>query len=126
MGHKEWRDDGKTITRCYTIALKLWDEFNANFVLLYFSSYRSIKIWHPYFKNVKKKAIRQCIKTQTFSILRNILPWYFRKFVHVLFCVLQTNLNKVDILCKLSDWIRNIQIIQCFNTIKTWLRILHG
>ena len=23
---------------CYTIALKLWDEFNANFVLLYFSS----------------------------------------------------------------------------------------
>ena len=30
-----------------------------------------------------------------------------------------TNLNKVvSILCKLSEWIRNLQIIQCFNTIK--------
>ena len=28
MGHKEWREDGKN---CYTIALKFWDEFNANF-----------------------------------------------------------------------------------------------
>ena len=63
MGHKGWRKGGKTFIKCYTIALKFWDEFNANFVLLYFSSYRSIKIWHLYFKNVKKKAIRQCIKT---------------------------------------------------------------
>ena len=46
--------------------------------------------------------------------------------MYILFCVLQTNLNKAaDVLCKLSEWIRNIQIIQCFNTIKT-MGILHG
>ena len=45
MGHKGWRKGGKTFIRCYTISLKLWDEFNANFVLLYFSSYSSIKMW---------------------------------------------------------------------------------
>ena len=54
MGHKGWRKDGKTFIRCYTIALKFWDEFNSNFVLSYFSSYSSIKIWHLYLKNVEK------------------------------------------------------------------------
>ena len=54
LGHKGWRKDGKTFIRCYTIALKFWDEFNANFVLLYFLSYRSIKIWHIFLKNVYK------------------------------------------------------------------------
>ena len=44
------------------------------------------------------KAVHQ--DTKTFTILRNILPWYLKKFVHVLFCVLQTNLNKaVKIFC---------------------------
>ena len=38
LGHKGWRKDGKTFIRCYTIALKFWNEFNANFVLLYFLS----------------------------------------------------------------------------------------
>ena len=54
MGHKVWRKDGKTFIRCYTNALKLWDEFNANFVLLFFSSYCSIKMWHFFLKNVEK------------------------------------------------------------------------
>ena len=63
MGHKEWKMDGKTFTRCYTIASKFWDEFNSNFVLLHFSSCRSMKIGHLYFKNLEKKAVRQCIKT---------------------------------------------------------------
>ena len=36
MGHKEWKEDGQTFTRCYNIALIFWDEVNANFVLLYF------------------------------------------------------------------------------------------
>ena len=43
MGHKGWRKDRKTFLWCYTIALKFWDEFNSNFVLLHFSSYSSIK-----------------------------------------------------------------------------------
>ena len=54
-GHKGWSKDEKTFKRCYTIALKFWDEFNANFVLLNFSSYRSTNIWHLYLKNVEKK-----------------------------------------------------------------------
>ena len=49
-----WTHVEKLFIRCYTIALKFWDEFNANFVLLYFSSYSSIKIWHLYLKTVEK------------------------------------------------------------------------
>ena len=51
MGHKGWRKNG-TFIRCYTIALKLWDEFNANFVSLYFSS--CIKMWDLFLRNVEK------------------------------------------------------------------------
>ena len=54
MGHKGWRKDGKSFIRCYTTDLKLWDKFNANFVLIYFSSYSSIKMWHFFIKNVEK------------------------------------------------------------------------
>ena len=57
MGHKGWREDEKTFTRCCTISLKFWHELYVNFVLLYFSSYSSIKIWHLYFKNMKKKTV---------------------------------------------------------------------
>ena len=49
MGHKWWRK----MEKCYTIPLKFGNEFNANFLWLYFSSYRSIKIWHIYLKNVQ-------------------------------------------------------------------------
>ena len=66
LGHKGWRKDGKTFIRCYTIALKFWDEFNVNFVLLYFLSSRSINIWHLYPKNVEKNKIF----TKIFSILK--------------------------------------------------------
>ena len=52
LRHKDWRKNGKTFIRCYNIALKFRDEFNPNFVLLYFLSYRSIQIWHLYLKNV--------------------------------------------------------------------------
>ena len=68
MGHKEWREDGKTFTRCYTIALKFWDEFNPNFVLLYFSSYTSIKIWNHYFK-INKHLALVLIKICTYTFL---------------------------------------------------------
>ena len=80
MGHKGWRKDGKTFIRCYTIALKLWHEFNANFALLHFSWNSSIKMWHFFLKNVEKnnKAVHLRLVSpvffKTFSILRNILP----------------------------------------------------
>ena len=35
-----------------------------------------------------------------------------KKIVHLLFCVFQTKLNKaVNILCRLPEWIRNVQMI---------------
>ena len=59
MGHKGWRKDGKTFISCYTFALKFWDEFNASFVLSYFSKYSSVEMWHLYLKSVEKnKAVR--------------------------------------------------------------------
>ena len=75
LGHKGWRKDGKTFIRCYTIALKFWDEFNANFVLLYFSSYRSISILHLYFKKVEKKTIRYLKKklSMYFSVYSKLI-----------------------------------------------------
>ena len=93
MGHKGWRKDEKTFIRCYTIALKFWDEFNANFVL-YFSSYSSIKMWQLYLKHVEKnnKAVH----------LKLVLTYLFLKIVHLFFCVFQTKLNKaVNIFCAL-------------------------
>ena len=47
-----------------------------------------------------------------------MLPWYLKEIVRVLFCVFQTNQNKaVNILCTLSEWIRNVQMIQYFSNI---------
>ena len=89
LRHKGWREYGKTFIRCYTIALKFWDEFNANFVLLYFLSYRSIKIWHLYLKNVFKNN-RVVHLRLLFQILFNIkkhLALVLKKFVCVVFCV---------------------------------------
>ena len=41
--------------------------------------------------------------------------WYLKKNANVFFCVFQTNLNKVvNIFCTLSEWTRNVQMIQCF------------
>ena len=54
MGHEGWRKNGKPFIRCYIIALRIWDEFNANFGLLYFSCCRSIKVWHFYLKNLEE------------------------------------------------------------------------
>ena len=78
-----------------------------------------------------RKAIMQCIEgcsslifTKMLSMLRNILPWYSKRFVYVIFCVLQTNLNKADsIFCTLSEWIGNIQsLLNCVGCVGTWVR----
>ena len=59
--------------------------------------------------------------------MKKHLVLVLKKNVCALFCVFQTNLNKaVDTLCKLSEWTRNIKMMQCFNTIKAWMRIFHG
>ena len=88
IGHKGWRKNGKTFIRCYTFTLKFWDEFNANFVLLYFSSYSSIKMWHLYLKDVEKNTYLKpfqyeetsCLGTQKelsiyFSVYSKLRMW---------------------------------------------------
>ena len=58
---------------------------------------------------------------QTFSILRNILPWFSKELVHVLFCVFQTISNKaVSSFFTLPEMIRKMQMI-VFYYYKTWL-----
>ena len=85
MGHKGWIKDGKTFIRCYTIALKLWDEFNANFVLLYFSSYSSIKMWHFFLKNVVENNKAVHLRLVLTYLLKNLfntkkhLAWALKK-----------------------------------------------
>ena len=75
----------------------------------------------------RKRQQRSALQHQNIFNIKKHPALVLKKSVHVLFYVFQTNLNKaVDILCKLSEWIRNIQIIECFNTIKTWMRILNG
>ena len=40
-----------------------------------------------------------------------------KKIVHLLFCVFRTELNKaVNIFCRLTEWIRNVQMIPGFST----------
>ena len=101
MGHKRWRKDGKTFTRCYTIALKLWDKFNVNFVWLYFSSYKAIKTWPLYLKNVGKSSkvvhlrlLFTYLHQNLFNFKKHHLALVLKKIVHVVFCVFQTTLNK--------------------------------
>ena len=137
MGHNGWRKDGKTFIRCYTIALKFWDEFNSNFILLHFSCYRSIKIWHLRLKNVEKnnavhlRLLFTYFHQNIFSIKKH-LALVLKSVVHVLFCIFQTNLRKAvnirytRIFCTLPEWIRKIQMIQFFSNIKTWIRTFHG
>ena len=109
------------IRRRYTIVLKFWDEFNANFVLLYFSSYWSITIWNLFPKMSKKnKKIKKMqavhlslLWTYLHQILFNIkkyLAWaLLKKNVHLVFCVFHTILNKaVNIFWTLPKWIRKL------------------
>ena len=75
----------------------------------------------------RKKQQGSALRHQNIFNIKKHLALVLKKIVHVLFYVFQTNLNKaVNILCKLSEWIRNIQMIEYFNTKKTWMRILHG
>ena len=110
MGHKGWRKNGKTFMRCYAITLNFCNEFNGNFVLLYFS--RIIKIWHVYLKHVEKsnKAVHlRLVFTYLHSNLSNIkkhLVLVLKKIVHIHFFVFQSNLNQaVNVFCKLGEWI---------------------
>ena len=110
MEHIGWRKHGRTFARCYTIALNLEDEFNASFVLLYFSFYRSIKIGHLYLKNAEKnnklvhlRLFFTFLYQNLFSIKKH-LALVLTKFAHVVFSVFQANLNEgVKIFCKLPD-----------------------
>ena len=124
-GHKGWRKNGKTFARCYTIPLELWHEFNAKFVLLHFSCYRPIKFWHLYLENVEKnnnvvhlRLVFTYFLQNVFNI-KNILLWYSKRFVDVLFCVFQTNLNKAVNRSEIY------KLRQFFSNIKTWMRVLH-
>ena len=71
----------KVLHHCF----KIWDEFNANFALLYFSSYSSIKMWHLYLTNVGKnnRAVHlRLVLTYLFLNLFNTkkhLAWTFKK-----------------------------------------------
>ena len=121
-GHKGWRKDGKTFIRCYTVALKSGDEFNPNFVLLYFWSCSSIKMWHLHLKNEEKNNKAMHLRLVLTYLLYNLfntkkyLALALKKIVHLLFCVLQTKLNKAfNIFCRLLEWIRNVQVIPGFS-----------
>ena len=75
----------------------------------------------------RKKQQDSALRHQKIFNIKKYLALLLKNFLHVLFCVFQTNLDKAaNILCKLSEWIINIQIIEYFNTKKTWMRILHG
>ena len=107
MEHTGWRKHGRTFTRCF--ALNRGDEFNANFVLLYFLFCRSIKIGHLYLKNAEKNKLVHLrlfftyLYQNLFSIKKHLVL-VLTKFAHVVFCVFQANLNKgVKIFCKLPD-----------------------
>ena len=78
------------------------------------------KMWRKIIKAVHLRLLFTYNNENLFSIKKQLAL----VLVHVLFCVFQTNLNKaVNIFCTPSEWIRNIQMIQCFSTIKNlaWL-----
>ena len=94
MGHKGWWKDGKTFKKCYTIALKLWDEFSANFVLLYFSTCNSIKMCHFFLKNLEKNNKAVHLRLVLTSLFKNFfdtkkhLAWALKKnFLFIFLCI---------------------------------------
>ena len=107
IGHKGWRKDGKTFRRCYTIALELRDKFNANFVLLHFSSYGSIKMWQLFPENVEKnnKAVHlRLVLTHLFKNLFNTkkhLAWALYKNCPFIFLCIPNKVKAVNIFCTL-------------------------
>ena len=107
----------------YTVALKFWDEFNANFVLSCFSRYSTMEIWQLYLKHLGKnnKAVHlKLVISNLFWNLCHTKPW---QLVHLRFCVFQTKLNKAfNIFCRLPKWIRNAQMIPGFRTRLEWER----
>ena len=53
------------------------------------------------------------LRHQNIFNIKKHLALVLKKIVHVHFCVLQSNLNEaVNILCKLSEWMGNIQMMQ--------------
>ena len=113
IGYKRWIKDGKTFARCYTIALNFWHEYDVNFVLLYFSSYRLIKSWHLYLKNVEKNNKAVHLRLLSAYLHQNILPWYSKK-MSMYFSAYSNFSETVNIFCKLSEWIRNDTRFQQF------------
>ena len=106
MEHKGWGKDGKAFIRCCIIALRFWDQFNASFPLLNFSTYKSMKIWHLYLKKVERNNMGMHLRL-LFTYLRQICPCTF--------CVFQKKVNKaVNILCTLPEWTRNDTMLQYY------------
>ena len=101
--------------------------------ILFFYIYVSEEIWHLYLKNVEKnkkvehfRLLFTYLQQNLYSI-KERFALVLKNFVNVFFCVFQIDLNKaVNIFCSLPDWIRNIQMIQYFSTLKNYMRILNG
>ena len=50
-----------------------------------------------------------------------------KKIAYLLFCIFQTKLNKaVKTFCRVREWIRNVQMIPGFSTIKTWMKMVNS
>ena len=106
MEHKGWGKDGKAFIRCCIIALRFWDQFNASFPLLNFSTYKSMKIWHLYLKKVERNNMGMHLRL-LFTYLRQICPCTF--------CVFQKKVNKaVNIFCTLPEWTRSDTMLQYY------------
>ena len=92
-----------------------------------------MKILHLYLKHVEKNNMAEYLRLlftylhQNLCNIKKQLTLVLKKICPLLFWVFQTNLNNaVNIFCTPPEWIRNIQMIQFFSTIKTWMRILHA
>ena len=83
------------------------------------------KMWK---KNNKARHVRSFftyLHQNLFNIKKH-LDLVLKKICRCIFLCIPNYFNKaVNIFCKRPEWIRNMQMIQCFSTIETWMRILH-
>ena len=81
---------------------------------------KNLEFSNMWWKKQKRSELRLLFTYlhQNLFIIKKHIPLVLQKIVHVVFCVSYTNLNQVDnILCILSESIKNVQMKQGFSTI---------
>ena len=131
MGHKGWRENGKSLIRSYTIALKFWHEFNANFVCYISQIIGQLKNFTALLQKCRETQEGIYLNQNLFSSKKNLaLVPPPKKKLSIYFSVHSKliQINHFLYTTRTDQKYTNGTIVWYYtnDTTKTWIRILHG